>query len=168
MKGAGKSNMRDDQSSSRAVVAIVVVVLLATIAAGVYYAAQENRKDSPSTKTATPASSSGSESEQKVTTSGNYKNGTYTATGSYISPGGQEEIEVSVTLKGGVVDSTSVAAKAASGTSRQYQGEFIDGYKDMVVGKSIDEVELSRVAGSSLTSSGFNDALEEIRQKAAL
>lgn len=160
--------IKNDQSSTKALVAIVVVVLLAAISAGIYYLTQENSKDALSNETATQTVSSGSKSDQKTATSGSYKDGTYTATGSYFSPGGLEEIEVSVTLKDGVVDGTSAAAKAASGTSRQYQGEFIGGYKNLVTGKSIDDVELSRVAGSSLTSSGFNDALEEIRQKAAL
>ncbi|WP_447589312.1 hypothetical protein [Microbacterium lacticum] len=35
-----------------------------------------------------------------------------------------------------------------------------------VVGKDIDDVSVSRVAGSSLTSGGFNDALETIKADA--
>jgi hypothetical protein len=36
----------------------------------------------------------------------------------------------------------------------------------LVVGKSVDEVSLSRVAGSSLTSLGFNNALTQIKEDA--
>ena len=36
-----------------------------------------------------------------------------------------------------------------------------------VVGKSIDEISVSRVAGSSLTSGGFNHAIETIKAEAA-
>jgi hypothetical protein len=44
---------------------------------------------------------------------------------------------------------------------------FIGGIADEVVGKDIDEISVSRVAGSSLTSGGFNDAIEQIKAEAA-
>jgi hypothetical protein len=34
------------------------------------------------------------------------------------------------------------------------------------VGKNIDELNVSKVAGSSLTSGGFNQAVEKIKQEA--
>lgn len=94
------------------------------------------------------------------------KDGTYKATGSYSSPGGNEKITVTVTLKDGVVTETSATSGANDQTSKQYQAEFIAGYKDEVVGKKITTVKLSRVAGSSLTSQGFNDAIQQIKQQA--
>jgi hypothetical protein len=36
----------------------------------------------------------------------------------------------------------------------------------MVVGKNIDEVNLGKVSGSSLTPIGFNNAIEDIRSQA--
>ncbi len=51
--------------------------------------------------------------------------------------------------------------------TERYQGEFIDGIADEVVGKPIDELNVSRVAGSSLTSGGFNDAVASIKEQAA-
>ena len=51
--------------------------------------------------------------------------------------------------------------------SEQYQGEFIGGIADVVVGEDIDEISVSRVAGSSLTSGGFNEAIEAIKADAA-
>ena len=51
--------------------------------------------------------------------------------------------------------------------SQQYQSAFIGGIADQVVGKDIDEVSVSRVAGSSLTSGGFMKALAEIKAEAA-
>ena len=36
----------------------------------------------------------------------------------------------------------------------------------MVVGKNIDEVAITKVAGSSLTPKGFTDALEKIKADA--
>ncbi|MHD0330680.1 hypothetical protein ACY18M_17150, partial [Proteus mirabilis] len=52
------------------------------------------------------------------------------------------------------------------GESREYQAKFASGFKTLVVGKKIDEVSLSRVAGSSLTSGGFNAALADIESQA--
>ncbi len=94
------------------------------------------------------------------------KDGTYQATGSYTSPGGNEQITVNVTLKDGVVTDTSATSGANDPTAKQYQAEFIAGYKDQVVGKKISSIKLSRVSGSSLTSQGFNNALQEIQRQA--
>ncbi len=55
---------------------------------------------------------------------------------------------------------------AASPQSRQYQQAFMGGIAGEVVGKDIDDLSVSRVAGSSLTSGGFNDALETIKADA--
>ena len=35
-----------------------------------------------------------------------------------------------------------------------------------MVGKKLDEIKVSKVAGSSLTSGGFNQAVEEIKTQA--
>lgn len=95
-----------------------------------------------------------------------YKDGTYEATGHYVSPGGPEELDVSITVKNGKITDTSTVSKATNPKSVMMQGIFIDNYKDMVVGKSLDEVHLDKVAGSSLSPKGFNDALEQIKKEA--
>lgn len=51
--------------------------------------------------------------------------------------------------------------------SQQYQGQFIAGIADEVVGVAIDDLQVEKVADSSLTSGGFNAALETIKQEAA-
>ena len=51
--------------------------------------------------------------------------------------------------------------------SEEYQGRFIGGIADVVVGQDIDDIQVSRVAGSSLTSGGFNEAIEAIKSEAA-
>jgi uncharacterized protein YxeA len=156
--------MQQEQAPNKAVIGVIVIVLLVAVAASVYYLRQQ---DSSSTSTGLVNETRSAEnSATGGVSSSRYANGTYVATGMYQSPGGAEEIMVTVKLVNGVVDSTSAEAKAASGTSRQYQSQFISNYKDMVVGKRIDEVKLDRVAGSSLTSNGFNEALDEIKQDA--
>lgn len=91
-----------------------------------------------------------------------YADGTYEATGSYESPAGKETIDVSVTLDGGVVSAVDVTPEATNPTSKTWQTAFASGVSDEVVGKSIDDVELDAVSGASLTTGGFEDALDQI------
>lgn len=98
---------------------------------------------------------------------GSYEDGTYTAEGSYQTPETVEQISVTLTLADGVVTEVEVTGDPQAPQTEQYQGQFIDGIGDEVVGKPIDELNVSRVAGSSLTSGGFNDAVESIKEQAA-
>jgi uncharacterized protein with FMN-binding domain len=95
-----------------------------------------------------------------------YKDGTYTATGSYMSPGGPDQVGVTLTLANDVITSISVTPGAGDNESARYQNRFISGYKPLVIGKNIATVNLSRVSGSSLTSRGFNAALAKIETQA--
>jgi uncharacterized protein with FMN-binding domain len=98
--------------------------------------------------------------------SSTYTDGTYEATGGYTSPNGQEEIDVSLTLEGDVITAVTVTPEATNPNSVNYQTQFADGIADVVVGKDIDEITVDRVAGSSLTSGGFNEAVETIKSDA--
>ncbi|WP_439031998.1 FMN-binding protein [Gordonia terrae] len=98
--------------------------------------------------------------------SGEYKNGEYTAVGEYISPGGPQTVGVTVTLSNSVITAVSVDTSQTKGPSLEYQGKFAGGISDVVVGKNIDEIEVDKVSGSSLTSGGFNDAIAQIKQEA--
>ena len=98
---------------------------------------------------------------------GDYTDGTYTADGSYQTPETVEEISVTLTLADGVVTEVEVTGDPKAPETTRYQSEFIDGISDEVVGKSIDELDVTRVAGSSLTSGGFNDAVDSIKEQAA-
>jgi uncharacterized protein with FMN-binding domain len=105
------------------------------------------------------SSSSGSSSSE-------YTDGTYDATGSYQSPDGTESIEVELTIVDGVVTDVAVTGNGDNPNSKRYQGEFIDAIDDEVVGKKLDDLDVDRVAGSSLTSGGFNEALDQIKAEA--
>lgn len=96
-----------------------------------------------------------------------YADGTYTADGSYATPESVETVQVTVTLADGVVTDVEVVGDPQKPESERYQGEFIGGISDVVVGVPIDELAVSRVAGSSLTSGGFNQAIELIKVDAA-
>ncbi|MFZ1249977.1 MAG: hypothetical protein WAR37_00795 [Candidatus Microsaccharimonas sp.] len=96
----------------------------------------------------------------------NYKNGSYSAVGTYPTQGGRESIDVTITISNEIIQDTSIVQNAITPQAKEYQGRFASAYKESVIGKRIDEVSLSRVAGSSLTSIGFNKALTQIKSDA--
>lgn len=95
-----------------------------------------------------------------------YADGTYEAVGGYNSPAGKEEISVSLTLEDDVVVATSMEVLATNPTSKLLQKRFQEGYEAEVIGKTIDDLSLTVVNGSSLTPEGFNAAVEEIKKEA--
>ncbi|WP_431071594.1 FMN-binding protein [Microbacterium phyllosphaerae] len=117
-----------------------------------------------STDTGTDTST---ESTDSGASTGDYTDGTYSADGSYQTPETVESISVTLTIADGVVTEVEVTGDPKARETEQYQGQFIDGISDEVVGKSLDELNVSRVAGSSLTSGGFNEAVDSIKEQAA-
>lgn len=101
-----------------------------------------------------------------VTDASPYKDGTYTATGSYQTPENVEQVSVTLTLKGGVVTDATVTGNPRAPESRRFQSQFISNFKSFVIGKNIDTLSLSHVSGSSLTSGGFNNAAAKIKTQA--
>jgi uncharacterized protein with FMN-binding domain len=94
-----------------------------------------------------------------------YRDGEYTATGWY--GGLPSHIVVDVTLRDDVVTDVEVTPTATNETSLDLQERFAEAVADVVVGRPLDEIELDYLAGSSGTTLGFNDALEQIREQAA-
>lgn len=100
-------------------------------------------------------------------TGGTYADGVYEATGSYESPHGTETIGVEITLADSVITAVEITPNPTDPNVERFQGEFANGIADVVVGKNIDEISVDKVAGSSLTSGGFNDAITQIKDDAA-
>jgi len=96
-----------------------------------------------------------------------YADGTYTATGSYVTPESVETIEVTLTLESGEISAVEIQGDPQTAETVQYQSRFIGGIEDEVVGVALDDIQVDRVAGSSLTSGGFNEAVEAIKDEAA-
>src|SRR6187402_3521826 len=96
----------------------------------------------------------------------NYLDGIYSADGRYTTPAGAQSIGVALELQDGHIAWISVTPRTYIGEPGEFQGQFAAGVPMMVVGKDIDEVDVSRVAGSSLTSAGFNQALAAIKDEA--
>jgi uncharacterized protein with FMN-binding domain len=116
------------------------------------------------------ASSGGSGStttDTGSTTTGSYKDGTYSADGTYQAPSGTEKIGVTLTLADNKVTKVEIDKHATDPNAVEYQTDFASGISAQVVGKSIDELNVARVAGSSLTSGGFRAAVDDIKKQAA-
>lgn len=119
--------------------------------------------DTGSTQTDAGTADAGSGSSS----SGGYADGTYTAEGSYATPESVETVTVTLTIADDIVTDVEVTGDPQARESEQYQSQFIGGISDEVVGKSLDDVSVSRVSGSSLTSGGFMQAVELIKSEAA-
>lgn len=136
-------------------------------AAGCAAGEEEAASESPAPaapSSAAPTAASG----ESAAASGTYADGEYSGTGSYIPPSGtSEDVDVKLTLKDNVVTELEVETSQKNPTSKQYQREFTSNVQDQVVGKKLDELDVQKVAGSSLTSQGFNRALDAIRSVAA-
>ncbi|WP_421590952.1 hypothetical protein [Shinella sp. M27] len=103
--------------------------------------------------------------EAQSTRSARFVDGVYTATGEY---GGQpSHITVKATLKDGIVTAVSVTPHAYVPRSLELQRAFAAAVPKVVVGKRIDQVRVGKLAGSSSTPKGFNDAIRKIRAQAA-
>lgn len=122
----------------------------------------------PAESAAAPAASSPASTGAAAgsSASGTYKDGQYEATGQYATPESVETVDVTLTIAGDTVTAVEVTGDPQAAESRRYQSEFIGGIKDEVVGKKLDEISVSKVAGSSLTSGGFNKAVDAIKTEA--
>ena len=121
----------------------------------------------PATDNGTTESTTAPDSSEAATTTGTYTDGDYTESAEYQSPNGTEEITVDLTLADGVITAVTVTGDGDNPNSKLYQSKFAGGIADVVVGKNIDDISVDKVAGSSLTSAGFNDAVDAIKADAA-
>lgn len=150
--------------SSKLILPVVISALIVFSAVGYYLYQNNSSSISPAQNQQT---SEMSQNEAQPSVSGaKYQSGNYSKSGKYVTPGGEREIDVQLTLSDGVITDITVTPKAEDATSKRFQGEFEANYKTMVVGKNIDEIALTKVSGSSLTPKGFNDALEKIKVEA--
>jgi hypothetical protein len=147
-------------------IGLVVVALL--VAAGTGTVIWMNRDDRSKDMSSMDMSSAAGApaTPTPVASDGTYKDGTYSADGTYLSPGGNEKIGVTLTIANNVVSDVSIKTYGATSDSQEHQQQFKDGISAIVVGKKVNDVSVSRVSGSSLTSTGFNNALETIKTEA--
>ena len=94
-----------------------------------------------------------------------YVDGVYSARGEYGSL--PSHITVTITLADEIVSNTQVQTHATDPTSLDLQRRFAAAVPEVVNGKHISEVRVGRLAGSSGTPNGFNDAIRQIKEQAA-
>lgn len=136
---------------------LLVIALIAIVAIGIFTFSSKGKNET---------SNSPSREPKKEMIQASYTDGVYTKEGDYTSPAGQEKIDVTLTVKAGKVTEVTVTPKAENPKSIFMQGVFVENFKPMVVGKNLKDLNLGKVAGSSLTPRGFNDAVEKIKAEA--
>lgn len=112
------------------------------------------------------ASNTATDAPADSSTTSDYKDGDYSGEGSYSNPGGVSPVKVDVTLAAGKIAAVEVTPEATDPTSKSHQEDFAGGISAEVVGKSIDDLNVGAVAGSSLTVEGFNQAIDQIKDEA--
>lgn len=104
--------------------------------------------------------------EAEVPVDASYRDGTYQANGTYESPNGSENIIVLIELENDIVTDVEITTNPNNPTTANYQGQFASGIGDLVIGEDIDQLDVTVVAGSSLTSNGFREAIAAIKADA--
>lgn len=146
-------------------IAVVAIILVAAVGYMMTQNSEKAKEEALKQQSSTQESAATQPTAPQAPVT-SYKDGSYNAEGMYTSPGGAESIDVSVTLKDGVVADAKVISNATRPMSKQMQASFMGGFKEQVIGKSIDEINITKVSASSLTPKGFKDALEKIKTKA--
>lgn len=100
-----------------------------------------------------------------TTQSPTYKDGTYSAIGTY--GGLPSHLTVTVNVQQGLIRQVQVKTHATDPTSLDYQRRFAQAVPAAVVGKLLKDVNVGKLAGSSGCPIGFNDALDQIRKQAS-
>ena len=152
-----------EKHSSRKLIATVLSVLV--IAGLVIFTDQVRAKDAPKAAVKTAISHPPVMVDPPVNTSG-FKDGTYSAAGSYYVPNNKETIQVNLTLASGVITDISLQNSMTDRDSAYYQEQFTAGYKQLVIGKKISGLKINTIAGASDTTQSFNEALRQIAEQA--
>jgi hypothetical protein len=153
------ASSRKQLATTLAIIAVVAVVAVGVIAFSPKKKSGSTADTGTSTDTATSAAPT-------TTTATSYKDGSYSASGSYRTPQSTESVNVSLTIKGGVVTDATVTSSPTLDEAKEYQDMFKANYKPLVVGKNLNDISLRTVSGSSLTPGGFNTALQSIKSQA--
>ena len=153
-----RTNVPQSVRKASALVGVAGLLVLAGCSSA---ADAETDKDTGTDSTSTSTDSSSNSG------TATYTDGTYTADGSYQTPETVESVSVTLTIADGVVKDVEVTGDPKAPETEEYQSKFISGIADEVVGVALNDLNVSRVSGSSLTSGGFNAAVESIKEQAA-
>lgn len=140
----------------------VIILVVAITAAGLWLLTRQNPV-SNNTDTIVVRSLPASQPVQNI----DYEDGIYSASGSYRSPAGNENLQVTVTIAANKIVSANAEGDAVNSTSKLYQSLFEEGISVAAEGKTLQEAALlSHVNGSSLTPEAFRKAITNIETQA--
>ena len=130
-------------------------------------AVPETAQQSQSTTSTQPATDTSSNVATTSTSSSTYIDGTYAASINYAAPHGHTNVvKASVTINSDAITAVTLTHEYDDRESKTYLDSFDQAITAAVVGKSIADLELSRIGGASLTTQAFEDALTTIRSNA--
>ena len=135
---------------------------LGTVALGIGLASCSAQTDDSTAPTEPPAPAPSAQSPVPTTA---YIDGQYSATGWY--GGLPSHHDVTLTIDGDMVTAVEITTPAEDETSLGYQQRFAEALPGAIIGHSIDEIAVDRLAGSSGCSEGFMNALAQIKDQAA-
>lgn len=95
-----------------------------------------------------------------------YTNGTHTTSVTYMTPKRSTYLmDVTLTLTADTVTNATIVYSQGAEKDPNAQ-RFENAYRAEVIGKKIDDLNLSRVGGASLTTNAFNEAVAKIKTSA--
>ena len=153
--------MNQDNSRNTVIAGIIAIAIIVGVVGGTIFVKRESTE-----KEGTGGDSTITQSTVNTSTTAQYKDGTYSAPGDYQTPENASSITVTVTISKGTITNSTVTGNPSSHESKAYIADFIAEYKSFVEGKQLGNLQVSRIAGASLTSRGFNEALNAIRSQA--
>lgn len=156
----------ENQNSSKGVWKMIIATIVLAVAALGWWKFGGDSAPVATSVTPTPTTPTPVTPTPVATDNRKYKDGAYTATGNYMAPSGNEHIVVSLTIKNDKVTAVTSTSPSSNREAKRFQGFFSSGVSGAVVGKSIDQVNLTVISGSSLTPEGFMDALAKIKLQA--
>ena len=155
--------MKDTNQVLRGLIAVAVLVIV--IGAIIVFSEEDSQESNIASSSSSAAEASLPEPSPQVEGPGSFEDGSFETTTTYISPGGPAEMNIALTLEGDVVQSISVTSLEGNPTSQDYKERFANEVISFVTGVNLDEADVDTIAGASLTSRGFNEALDVIRSK---
>ena len=102
------------------------------------------------------------------TLSSSYQDGSYIARARYFTPKRVEhEIRVNIDIENDTVSNVNVSYDGEEASTPSHL-RFDGAYKKAIVGVKVDNLNLSRLGGASLTTDAFNQALGDIKRESSL
>lgn len=157
---------------------LVLVVLLSSVAILYFTINSSNNSNTSSTNISTSTSNETTttkldnniqvtQNEQIVNDQNKYNDGKYTISITYKVPKNYvDTIIFTFDLKDDAIQNVDFTANASNKDSQKYISLFGGNYKPLVLGKKLDNLSLSNVAGASLTTQAFNESLSKLKEQA--